>query len=516
MRDCPEIRLLLEDHRDGLLPPDLHARVEAHLRQCGDCRAEADDFNRLATLLNETATPEPPPTPEYFQAALSSIMARTTAPSATAAIVPVRRPWFFHPTWWLQAAALFLLGAFSTLVVDRALRESGSTPTATSKEIAAAAPKGVIGSAAVGNDNIVGPPSSPAEDAAAGGIRRAPEKSGAPAAGGRPFSFEMPANGPKEQAVADAPASPEAKVRFHVTDLDREEAQAQHPPAAAGVALATDVTAERDATKAAETARVWSFAKDSKPAIVNEAPRNGRRAKTESIRETVLPQPAGSVARRLQKAKAVVAADSVSVPATTQSSAGDLFADELVPSGSDKKSDKKPAAAAALPPADGTAFFFAETTPPPPVSGGKAMRRASGVAQRGAIAVATSDNLPLRSLATGIEAVASAAADEPTSTPLSLYLAAEDAAFREQWTGAIALLERVAHEGDSSLAARAQLRIGEWALHNLDDPVRARMAYEACLRQPLVQQLDPATVAAVRARVRELTNPTDPATTKPL
>ncbi|MCX7020132.1 MAG: anti-sigma factor [bacterium] len=92
----------------------------------------------------------------------------------------------------------------------------------------------------------------------------------------------------------------------------------------------------------------------------------------------------------------------------------------------------------------------------------------------------------------------------PSTDALRCYLAGEDAAFRGQYEGAIALFERAARlEPAAPLAARAKLRIGEISLRHVHDPVRARAAFQSCLEEPARSQLDENTLRAVQAGIAE-------------
>jgi hypothetical protein len=92
-----------------------------------------------------------------------------------------------------------------------------------------------------------------------------------------------------------------------------------------------------------------------------------------------------------------------------------------------------------------------------------------------------------------------------SSDAVHLYLAAEDARFRGQYVGAVALFERaIEAAGPSAMAVQAHLRIAEIAAGPLHDTVRARMAYEACLAPALSAHISAETRAAIEARLAAL------------
>jgi len=92
-----------------------------------------------------------------------------------------------------------------------------------------------------------------------------------------------------------------------------------------------------------------------------------------------------------------------------------------------------------------------------------------------------------------------------TSDAMRLYLSGEDARFRGQYVGAVTLFERaIEASGPSPLAVQAHLRIAEIAAGPLADPVRARMAYEACLKPEYESVVTPQTRAVILGRLAGL------------
>lgn len=94
---CDEVRDQLAEHALGVLSPDLSAAVDAHLRGCAACRAEAAELSEGAALVALAVTPAPPPvgTEERLLARFRRIAIppewrrRVAAITATAAILAV-------------------------------------------------------------------------------------------------------------------------------------------------------------------------------------------------------------------------------------------------------------------------------------------------------------------------------------------------------------------------------------------------------------------------------------------
>jgi len=55
---CRKVQEDISAFLDGLVPPDRHAALEAHLRGCPECQAELTRLQRLSSLLE--GTPAPP------------------------------------------------------------------------------------------------------------------------------------------------------------------------------------------------------------------------------------------------------------------------------------------------------------------------------------------------------------------------------------------------------------------------------------------------------------------------
>ncbi|MCX7719339.1 MAG: hypothetical protein N2111_13195, partial [Candidatus Sumerlaeaceae bacterium] len=165
----------------------------------------------------------------------------------------------------------------------------------------------------------------------------------------------------------------------------------------------------------------------------------------------------------------------------------------------------KPALAQAVAPSDAEALPAAVRAPvPPPVQlrAESAPVSPSPPTDRSRDAAhATAVRAPEHASRTEIVMKESPSSDDA----VHLYLAAEDARFRGQYVGAIALFERaIEASGPSPVAVQAHLRIAEIAAGPLNDTVRARIAYEACLAPALRTHVSAETRAAVEARLAAL------------
>lgn len=120
MTDCPngEVRDLLPDLLHDRLPSDTRREVEAHVRDCDDCRAELELLRAMRTSLRRG--------PSVDVAAIAGAI-----PSYRA---PVRRSW----VGWRAAAAIMLLAAGGTSL---AVMQRGSLVSRDSASVAADVPQ---------------------------------------------------------------------------------------------------------------------------------------------------------------------------------------------------------------------------------------------------------------------------------------------------------------------------------------------------------------------------------------
>ena len=120
MTDCPngEVRDLLPDLLHDRLPSDTRREVEAHVRDCEDCRAELELLRAMRASLRRG--------PSVDVAVIAA-----TIPSYRA---PVRRSW----VGWRAAAAIMLLAAGGTSV---ALLQRGSVVSRDTTSVLAPVPQ---------------------------------------------------------------------------------------------------------------------------------------------------------------------------------------------------------------------------------------------------------------------------------------------------------------------------------------------------------------------------------------
>lgn len=58
---CPDVLTLFSRYLEGEIAPDVCARMEAHLEQCGGCRGACDSLKRTIALCRATPAPDVPP-----------------------------------------------------------------------------------------------------------------------------------------------------------------------------------------------------------------------------------------------------------------------------------------------------------------------------------------------------------------------------------------------------------------------------------------------------------------------
>ena len=112
--NCEEVRELIESHALDALPRDEALNVRAHLRECADCRAHAEDSQRLAQLLRLSPPELDPPTglrARVLAAARSKREAEGASARAPAGVAQNPLAWLFaRPVGrWAAAAAVLPL-----------------------------------------------------------------------------------------------------------------------------------------------------------------------------------------------------------------------------------------------------------------------------------------------------------------------------------------------------------------------------------------------------------------------
>jgi anti-sigma factor RsiW len=72
---CREVVEVVTDYLEGALPPDVHARLAAHLQVCGGCAVYVEQMRATAWLAS-VARLEQPPDAAALRAALRVFKAR--------------------------------------------------------------------------------------------------------------------------------------------------------------------------------------------------------------------------------------------------------------------------------------------------------------------------------------------------------------------------------------------------------------------------------------------------------
>lgn len=130
MTDCPngDVRDLLPDLLHGRLTPEVRREVEAHISECGDCRAELALLGGMRSTLRRTPAVD-----------VAGIAAAVPAYRA-----PARRSW----GGWRAAAAVLLVAGGTSVAVLESHRAESTTPAVV--RAAAQAPRELaLGGAAV-------------------------------------------------------------------------------------------------------------------------------------------------------------------------------------------------------------------------------------------------------------------------------------------------------------------------------------------------------------------------------
>ncbi len=212
--DCGKTRELLAAYHDGELAPADRARVEEHLRGCGECSAA---LARLAEI--DAGVGVPDPGPEYWERFNRRVMERVAAERAEGESVPAKAP---RPErGWARRLPYFIPVAAAAALLLVVVRQTGMDPF--SRTSPPSAPPAATGERprALPDEEAKGPlpesrPSAPqagrraAPDASrAAGVAAAPRES-APAAEGSPALPPAPEPPAPPAAAPPAPAGPAA------------------------------------------------------------------------------------------------------------------------------------------------------------------------------------------------------------------------------------------------------------------------------------------------------------------
>jgi hypothetical protein len=108
MTSCRDVRDQLSLFSDGLLRPEEHAAIRAHVRQCPDCGGVLADLERIVTTARQLG-PVTPPEHVWLQVAGSVRLTGAHTDAVAARPVPTR-----SPVWqWIGLAASLVLITFA-------------------------------------------------------------------------------------------------------------------------------------------------------------------------------------------------------------------------------------------------------------------------------------------------------------------------------------------------------------------------------------------------------------------
>jgi hypothetical protein len=114
--DCRNVRNLLPMALLGEAESEATARIERHLSECAECRAESDRHSSLLGTLSATEVPDPGQA--YWSTFLPRLRERISKEPVMAELPAKRREWAVA-----AAVALFLLGAAGVLTLKPSPRE---------------------------------------------------------------------------------------------------------------------------------------------------------------------------------------------------------------------------------------------------------------------------------------------------------------------------------------------------------------------------------------------------------
>jgi anti-sigma factor RsiW len=138
MNECRNIQNQLSLFSDGLLPPEQHAAIRAHLRECPDCGGILADLERIIATARELGPVEPP---EHVWLQVAGSVRLSNGQPAPAAPPPAPRQSAIWQ-WAGLAAALVLVTLALSLFQSPAETPSGevATDTAPAAPATSAAP----------------------------------------------------------------------------------------------------------------------------------------------------------------------------------------------------------------------------------------------------------------------------------------------------------------------------------------------------------------------------------------
>jgi anti-sigma factor RsiW len=113
----------LEDFLAGAADRESRIRIEAHLRECAECRQEVELMREMSELFSSLRSPDPPvPSPDFYVRVSNRIEEQRPSPFWAAFMEPVfgRR---------LALASLLLLATLGTVLMSRETQEYAVGPS---------------------------------------------------------------------------------------------------------------------------------------------------------------------------------------------------------------------------------------------------------------------------------------------------------------------------------------------------------------------------------------------------
>jgi len=113
----------LEDFLAGSASSAVRVRIEAHLRECTDCREEVDQMKEMSALFSSLRSPDPPVPAPGFYARVSGLIEKQQPQSFWSL--------FFEPVFGrrLALASLLVLATLGTVLMSGETEEFTAGPT---------------------------------------------------------------------------------------------------------------------------------------------------------------------------------------------------------------------------------------------------------------------------------------------------------------------------------------------------------------------------------------------------
>jgi len=114
----------LEDYLAGAADSGNRLRIEAHLRECAECREEVTLMKEMSDMFSSLRSPAPPDPAPGFYARVTTLIEKRQQPPAFWGI-------FFEPVFCkrLALASLLLLASLGTMLMSRESEEYAVGPS---------------------------------------------------------------------------------------------------------------------------------------------------------------------------------------------------------------------------------------------------------------------------------------------------------------------------------------------------------------------------------------------------